>query len=99
MSALKKMQEMARAENKRMIRDEIHRTRATPNRAFQTPDAKFESRMVPRVMSHLRAGDGVEDMQVAGTCTADEARQVIDWMRTNGSLAKFYGHTAQERTT
>ena len=40
----------------------------------------IDHKLVPRVMSCLREGLGVEDMKANGTCEPDDARQVIAWM-------------------
>lgn len=62
-----------------------------PHAPFKTAALdNIDHKLVPRVMSCLRAGLGVEDMQANGTCELDEARQVVSWMRENGSLQKFY---------
>ena len=62
-----------------------------PTQQINWNDAgNIDHKLVPRVMSCLREGLGVEDMAVNGTCTVIEARQVVSWMRENGSLAKFY---------
>lgn len=80
------MAEMARRENI-AAREQW----GVPYQPFEkvTPP-NIDHKLVPRVMSCLRAGLGVEDMQANGTCTIGEARQVVEWMRDNGSLAKFY---------
>lgn len=84
------MQKLAALENATLKEHWGVQERWPSNVSFNVDDPDFETKLVPRVMSHLRAGDGVEDMQVKGTCTADEARQIISWMRANGSLSKFY---------
>lgn len=82
-----RMEQMARNEN---LASAVHWS------ASQQAPAKVEipqndsHKMVQRVMSSLREGLGADDMAALGTCTADEARQVIAWMRANGSLAAFY---------
>lgn len=81
------MQKMARAENAATREHWGVQLAVVP---MMQPAPDFNSKLVPRVMSCLRAGLGVEDMQANGTCPADEARQVIWWMRLNGSLGNFY---------
>ena len=83
------MQETARAENDRARRVWWY---GVPTRQidWSKRDPGFDQRLVPRVMSCLRDGLGVDDMAANGTCTADEARQVVAWMRKNGSLGKMY---------
>lgn len=80
-----RMEEMARRENLA-----ARRAWGQPLQAFQgvVPE-NIDHKLVPRVMSCLREGLGVEDMQVNGTCKADEARQVIAWMRKIGTLERI----------
>ena len=68
------MKETARAENERARR--VWGI-GSPTRQIDWSNRNpgFESRLVPRVMSCLRDGLGVEDMAANGTCTADEARR------------------------
>lgn len=86
------MKEFAARENAavRKTWDTTKTSKRTTQVDWDLDDADFDSKLVPRVMSCLREGLGVEDMNANGTCNADEARQVISWMRRNGSLANFY---------
>ena len=80
------MAEMARQENLA-----ARRAWGVPLAAFQAivPE-NIDHKLVPRVMSCLRAGLGVEDMAANGTCPADDARQVVAWLREIGTLGKMY---------
>ena len=47
-------------------------------------------RLARNIMRDLQEGYGVEDIAVRGTATQEEVRQVIELMRKNDMLGKFY---------
>jgi len=47
-------------------------------------------RLARNIMRDLQEGYGVEDIAVRGTATQEEVRQVIELMRKNNMLGKFY---------
>ena len=87
MNALAEMKAMAKAEN-RAARRLWHSGGKMTNRADQVVwhDWGLDEGVARIVLSALRAGLGVEDMQATGDCTADEARKVISILRRRGDL-------------
>lgn len=91
------MAEVAMAETRRAHRiwNQDRESGKTIQMSWSNCGVDADGTIVGRVVRCLRDGLGVEDMAVTGTCTAEEARQVISWMRRNGSLAKFYARAGK----
>lgn len=60
-------------------------------------DPRENPEMTAQVVTALRRGLGVEDMQARGIATADYARMVIARLREYGLLARIYQRRSRRK--